>query len=161
MPPKVEEQRIKILANLPVFRDLTEKELTRIAKICSEKFFRAGEVIFRDCSPGTDMYIVLSGKVAIKLESITPSCEIGLTTVNPGEVFGEFSLLDQEPRSATATAIEDTQTLVVNGERMWQLFEEQSHIGFIVLRNLVNTICAKIRRTNKKLLNLIRVKLYE
>ncbi|MCX7765236.1 MAG: Crp/Fnr family transcriptional regulator [Candidatus Sumerlaeia bacterium] len=161
MPNSVEEQRVKILANLPVFSNLTKPELYRIAEICTEKIFRAGEVIFLDSSPGTDMYVVLSGKVAIKLESITPSCEIGLSTVTPGEVFGEFSLLDHEPRSATATAIEDTHTLVVNGEQMRQLFEEQSHIGFVVLRNLVNTICAKIRRTNKKLLNLIRAKLYE
>ncbi|MCD6386085.1 cyclic nucleotide-binding domain-containing protein [Candidatus Sumerlaeota bacterium] len=155
------EEKISILSKVPAFEGLNRKELRAIARICTHDSFEAGTVIFRDCAPGMDMYIMLKGKVAIKLESITPNYEIGLTTVNPREVFGEFSLIDCEPRSATATVIEPTEVLTVDGKKMHALFEKHPRMGYLVMRNLARTISSKIRRTNRKLLNVIRVKLYE
>ncbi len=153
-------ERTNVLAELPVFDGLSREELAVIARICEEGIIDRGEIIFKDCTPGDEMFIVLKGKVAIRVETITPHYNVGLTTVLPGDVFGEFSLIDAEPRSATATAVEPTEVLIVNGERMRELFEHHSRIGYVVMSNLSWTLCQKIRRTNKKLLNLIRVKLF-
>lgn len=154
-------EKTDALEGLPLFNGLDREELGAIAGICEEGILEAGEIIFKDCSPGNEMYVVLKGKVSIRVETITPNYKVGLTTAFPGEVFGEFSLLDSEPRSATATAVEPTEVLIVDGIKMLELFEQNSHIGYVVMTNLAKTLCSKIRKTNKRLLNLIRVKLYD
>ena len=154
-------EKTDALEILPVFKGLNRQELELIAGICQEGVLETGEIVFKDCSPGSEMYVVLKGKVSIRVETITPHYKVGLTTVYPGEVFGEFSLLDSEPRSATATAVESTEVLIVDGTKMLELFEQNSRIGYVVMTNLTKTLCAKIRKTNKRLLNLIRVKLYD
>lgn len=155
------QEKIDILSKVKAFEGLNRKELREIARICAHQSFEPGTLIFRDCSPGMEMYVMLKGKVAIKLETITPKYEIGLTTVTPGEVFGEFSLVDCEPRSGTATVIESTEVLTVDGRKLHALFEKHPRMGYLVMRNLAKSISAKIRRTNRKLLNVIRVRLYE
>ena len=155
------EERVKVLSSLGVFEGLEPAEIEKIAEICDEQQVEKGATFFNDCSPGTDMYLLLKGRVSIRVETITPHYNVGLTKVSPGEVFGEFSLIDSEPRSATASATEPCEVLKVDGDRMRGLFDEHTRMGYVVMTNLAKTICAKIRRTNKQILNLIRAKLYD
>ena len=149
-----------VLSKQAIFRGLSPKELSRIAQICETVTFQAGETVFEDTSPGRDLYLVLSGKIDVNLEAITPHEVFSIITLGEGEIVGEFALIDSGERSATATCVEDTELLVINGERLHELFEEDNHIGYVVMRNIAQIICARIRRTNRRLLNALRVKLF-
>jgi CRP-like cAMP-binding protein len=100
------------LARVPLFRALPEADLLAIAKNARIRRFRRGEVIFHQGDPGDSLHIVASGAVKIVLPSAEGE-EAIIATLRPGDFFGELALLDGAPRSATATALEQTDTLVL------------------------------------------------
>jgi CRP/FNR family cyclic AMP-dependent transcriptional regulator len=78
----------------------------------AQRRYRKGEVIFHEGDPGDALHLVLSGRVKIGRMSLAGD-ETIVTSIGPGESFGELVLLDGAPRSATATALEPTETLVL------------------------------------------------
>jgi CRP-like cAMP-binding protein len=95
------------LQNVPIFRDLPRKSLDRIAKFARARSFRAGDVIFREGEEGVGFFLVSKGKVDIS-RSGTNIAQIG-----DGGFFGEMALLDNHRRSATVTAVSDTECLAI------------------------------------------------
>lgn len=93
------------LAQVPLFADLDASTLQGIATHLRVRAFAAGEIIFHRGDPGQVMYIVRQGKVKISLTS-PDGQEVSLALLGPGECFGELALLDGQPRSADAAALE-------------------------------------------------------
>lgn len=149
-----------LLECLSVFEGLDAGELKEIAKLCSKVSFAKGEKIFNDLSPGNDLFIILNGEVVIQIESITPNYEISITKIGAGQILGELALIDEEPRSASAVCSLPSEALVVNGFELRALFEKEHHIGYVVMRNIATIICARIRKTNRRLLNALRCRLF-
>ena len=87
-------------------------ELDDILKLASERRVRRGQTIFQRGDNGSSLMAVLRGRVRISSLS-GDGKEITLNVISPGEIFGEFALLDGKPRSGDAVAIEDTLLLVV------------------------------------------------
>ena len=83
--------------------------MSEIVRRLTVRRYRRGEVIFHQGDPGDALHVVTSGSVKIVLPS-PEGDEAIIATVRPGDFFGELSLLDGAPRSATATAIEATET---------------------------------------------------
>jgi CRP/FNR family cyclic AMP-dependent transcriptional regulator len=75
--------------------------------------FPAGEVLFREGDPGVEMFVIQSGRV--RISKVFPSGERTLAVIGPGEFFGEMAILNGKPRTATATAIEALNALVIDG----------------------------------------------
>jgi CRP/FNR family cyclic AMP-dependent transcriptional regulator len=148
------------LHDLAVFDGLTEGEIRRIAALCFVESFKKGSCIIEDQTPGSDLYVVMSGKVDIQLESITPQCDVTISTVGPRQIFGELALIDSDLRSAKATCVEDTDLMIISGEKLKRLFDENHRIGYVVMTNIAKTMCSRIRQTNRKLLNAMRIRLF-
>jgi CRP/FNR family transcriptional regulator/CRP/FNR family cyclic AMP-dependent transcriptional regulator len=106
---------VSLIAKVPVFSQLSPEDLEALALQARERRYQRGEVIFHKDDPGVTFHIIAEGKVRIVLPSPEGE-EVTLAILGPGEFFGEFSLLDGEPRSAMAIAGEDTRTVVVNRE---------------------------------------------
>src|SRR5437764_997665 len=93
------------LRQVDIFANLSEEDAQELMAVARKRSFRAGEVIFHRDDPGQVLYIIKEGKVKIAL--ISPDGqEISLVVFGKGECFGEFALLDGEPRSADAIALE-------------------------------------------------------
>ncbi len=75
--------------------------------------YPAGEVLFREGDPGVEMFVIQSGRV--RISKVFPSGERTLAVIGPGEFFGEMAILNGKPRTATATAIEPLNALVIDG----------------------------------------------
>jgi CRP/FNR family transcriptional regulator, cyclic AMP receptor protein len=103
----------QILRNIPLFALFDDAEIEVLANQLDEKQYLAGKLIFHEGDPGGAMFIVHSGRVELFVDDKAGE-RISLGCVEPGNLFGEFSLLDLEPRSATAKAIENTELLVVD-----------------------------------------------
>src|SRR5690606_34368299 len=96
---------IDFLSKVPLFAKLNESQLKIIADICSKKAVRAGTILFREKEPGSIFYVVYMGSVKI-FTSNNAGEEKMLSLFKTGDSFGELSLIDGKPRSATAQAME-------------------------------------------------------
>ncbi len=100
------------LARVDLFSGLDKKELRQLAKSFQERKYSAGTTLIKQGDTGVGLYILTSGKVRITLK-LPDGTEEELATEGPGAVFGEMALLDDLPRSATITAIEDVTALLL------------------------------------------------
>ena len=101
--------------------------------------FRRGEVIFHLGDPGDALFIVMSGAIKIMLPSDAGD-EAILATLRPGDVFGELALLDGAPRSATATALEATETLILPRGQFRELLDTEPAIVDALLASLASEL---------------------
>jgi CRP/FNR family cyclic AMP-dependent transcriptional regulator len=131
------------LLTSPLFQAMKPGELEVILALASERRIRRGQMIFQKGDESSSMMAVLRGRVRISAVSAEGK-ELTLNTINPGEVFGEIALLDGKPRSADATAIEDTTLLVL--ERRHFLPFLSTHPDLML--RLLEVLCGKLRRTS-------------
>jgi len=124
---------------MPLFRGLDGDALESIARGLRTRRFRRGEVIFHLGDPGDALFIVASGAVKITLPSETGD-EAILATLRPGDFFGELALLDGAPRSATAAALEPTETLVLPRQRFRELIATEPVIRDALLASLAREL---------------------
>lgn len=103
----------EILAQVDLFSTLSKKELQILAKSCQERTYKAGTTIVAQGDTGVGLYILKSGTARVTLVVNPDRAEEEVATVGPGEVIGEMALLDDLPRSATITAINDVTALLL------------------------------------------------
>jgi len=96
------------------FSDFADLELVKLLKICHTRKYNDGEFVFREGEMGDRMYVVVAGTVEI-LKQRETGVEV-LTTMNPGDVFGEMAIVDAEPRSADARARGESLVLELNAQ---------------------------------------------
>ncbi len=102
--------RVAMLRNVSFFSKLADDQLEALAGRLGKRTFARGMIIFHKGSHGQTLYIIESGKVRIFILSESGQ-EISVNVYGPGDVFGEFAILDGLPRSAGAVAQEKTYTL--------------------------------------------------
>lgn len=101
------------LARVDLFSELGKKELQEVASCCREGKYRPGSVLISQGEKGAGLFILTKGSVRIIWTNSPDGAEQVLGTVEAGNVFGEMALLDDLPRSATVTAIDEVTALLV------------------------------------------------
>ncbi len=101
------------LAHVGLFSSLDKKELQTLAKSSQERTYSAGTKLFSQGDSGSGLYILKSGRVSITQASGAQGAEKEINTLGAGETLGEMALLDDQPRSATVTAVEDVTALLL------------------------------------------------
>jgi CRP-like cAMP-binding protein len=129
------------LAAIPFFAGLEPAALERLAASMRTRRFRRGEVIFHVGDPGDALFVIITGEVKISLPSETGD-EAILATLRPGEFFGELALLDGAPRSASASAMVATETVVLPRDRFRELIATEAPVRDALLAALA----AELRR---------------
>lgn len=127
----------------PVFQAMSEPELDEVLRMATEKSYRKGTQIFQKGDEGSSMMAVLKGRVQISSVS-AEGREVTLNRINPGEIFGEIALLDGKPRSAGATAMEDTDLLIVE-RRVLLPFLSRNEDLFL---RMLAVMCQRLRQTS-------------
>lgn len=118
----------------------------------------AGETVFREGDPGQELYVVLAGTVrVIGQVEIGDERRVhpGMCDLAAGSFFGELALFDGEARSARVETLADTELAVINGERLLAFFDVHPEIGYRFLRQVMSTLVARLRRTNRKVESLL------
>jgi CRP-like cAMP-binding protein len=126
------------LANVPLFRRLPETDLLRLGRGVRRRNFKTGETIFLRGDDGRSLYVVESGRVKLSLTSEYHGREVALALLHPGEVFGELSLLDGEPRSADAFAVGPTVLLLLEREEFLNFLREHPQAAIDLLADMAN-----------------------
>lgn len=152
------EQNISsILANNILFRNLNKKELKFIENIIHIRKFRNGEPIFRQNENGVGMYIIVKGSVDISiiddvLIERDKEKEVIVTRLEPGDFFGELSLVEEiSRRSATAVAAEDTVLIGFFKPDLLEILERSPATGVKVVFRLAEVLGRRLKETTEKI----------
>lgn len=120
----------EFLARVPIFEKCTSDEIQAISSVAQEHFYEPGQIIVTQGTPGQAFYLILAGRVAIERDGRA------LGAFGPGDFFGEMSLLDSAPRSATIRAIEQTRCLMLSSWDFKALLERNPSIAIKLLEVL-------------------------
>lgn len=145
----------EFLGKVILFKELDAAQLAELAADTEERSFGAGSEIIRQGDPGDGLYIVVSGLVQVtgKLEEgqAREEGEAVLSVLGPGEAFGELSLLDGKPRSATVVASWSTKCLFLSREHFRKRMRQHPQIGFALLP----VLCERIREADQRIAQLV------
>jgi CRP-like cAMP-binding protein len=124
-----------LLAEVPLFASLSSDELTALYTRVRRRRYRKGELVFLRGDLGRDLYLIESGTVKISLTT-SDGKEITLAMLGAGEFFGELALLDGEPRSSDAVAMEACQFLLLERTDFLQFVDEHPRVAHRVMEVL-------------------------
>jgi CRP/FNR family cyclic AMP-dependent transcriptional regulator len=124
----------ELLANVRLFSTCNKRELARIASLVEEVDAPEGKVIVRQGDPGRECFVIAEGKARATIRGM------GSQPLGPGSFFGEMSLLDQGPRSATVTAETDMHLLVLGSREFSSLVNEVPTVAVRMMRGLAERL---------------------
>jgi CRP-like cAMP-binding protein len=137
------DHAVQLLQEVPFFAKIRPQDLLPLAAACRLQHYRRHGIIFHRDDPGDSLHIIHAGQVRIVLTS-PEGDEIVLALLEPGEFFGELSLVDGLPRSATAVANEPTETLALARPAFLRALEQNSHLG----QQVIHALATRLRRTD-------------
>lgn len=133
--------RLLFVRGVPIFKELRDDFLVRLASIMDELAFPAKHTIFTQGQEGRSLYIVVSGRVRVHLGSQD------LARLEQGACFGEMSLFDSEPRSASVTTLDSCECLMLTQQQLYEAIDETPGIAV----NIIRLLSRRIRELNQKL----------
>jgi len=134
-----------LLERHPLLRNLSPDQLEGLARTGEIESYNPGEAIVVEGSLGDALFLILSGQVAVHRGAQT------FATLQSGEFFGEMSLVEPAPRSASVTAMSATFLFRLPHDALRQLISEDANAASILLVQVVKTLSDRLRRANSML----------
>ncbi len=106
------QECVELLAHIPLFSELSRRELRRVADAAIQRDYPAGTIIVEQGETGVGLYVLVKGRARVE-QRLADGTERQLALLGSGQIFGEMALLDTSPRSASVVAQEDTSALVI------------------------------------------------
>ena len=134
-----------VLGNIPLFANLTNVDLQKLSEITREVMFDKGNRVFKEGSIGDSLYLITSGSVRVLKRGRAADEEV--TTLGPGEHFGEMAIIDEGLRSATIEAIERTRLIQIRREELEHLLATDLELAYKVYSTMAKYLCLRLRQT--------------
>ena len=141
---------ISILKEIPFFKELKRGELRLFAQIIYVRWYQKDEIIFSENDPGICMYIIYKGSVKIYKNS-TFNGQEQLSTFTAGDFFGEHALMDEQPRSYSAIALEDCCLLVLLRPDLLRLINRNPRLGNKIMLILAQLVTTRLHQKDEEL----------
>ncbi len=132
---------VKMLAGVPLFAELSKRDLQALARSAKEVRHREGAILAREGEPGLGFFLILDGTAAVTVRGRDR------TKMGPGDFFGEISLLDNGPRSATVTAVTP---IHVMGLTQW-VFKRLVDSNPTIALKMLKTMAARLRASSREI----------
>ena len=126
---------------------LTDEEIRRTAGYLESKHFKAGEVLFREGDPGDFIAIISSGSVSVSKATEFQGKDVILARNGRGSFIGELSTVDEHPRSATVTATEETDVLILTRSSLEAINNTAPGIGLKIYKGLIRVLGLRLRQS--------------
>ncbi|HAP43961.1 MAG: hypothetical protein A2087_10650 [Spirochaetes bacterium GWD1_61_31] len=137
----------KLLGGVALFANLQPKHLKGIAQICTERSFKAGDVLIKQGEDGIGLFILITGRV--KVTKTNPGGQnVEIASNGAGDILGEMAVLDGAPRTATVTATEPTDALVLASWEFNSFLKTHPEVAIDILPIVVK----RFRETNDALI---------
>jgi CRP/FNR family transcriptional regulator, cyclic AMP receptor protein len=139
---------IPLLKQVELFQGLTAAQLEKIVAIGTHRSIPEEAVIFQQGSAGDALYVIVNGQVEIRFDQPEGGSRAGLY-MGAGQLVGEMALLDHGPRSATVAAVGGEAAFIrIGSADFMQLCQQDTAIGFTLMRNLAMDLSFKLRQRN-------------
>jgi CRP-like cAMP-binding protein len=130
---------VPVLADVPLFRNLSRRHLKRVASLARMRRFAAGAPIVRAGDPGSAFYVLIDGVARV----VTPKGRA--RRLGSGDFFGEMALFDDSPRSADVVAEGDVLTMTISRTSFGKLLRSEPALA----QELLRTLAARLRAAEK------------
>src|SRR3989339_618599 len=131
----------EFLSYVPIFSDLPVETLKMIENIGTKKLYKKNDVVLMEEEAGTALFVIITGKVKVARSS-TDGREVILTILSESDFFGEMAILDGLTRSATVTAIEESELFLIQRNDFLNLLREFPEISISLLQELTKRLRA-------------------
>ena len=132
----------RVVDKVPAFNSLSGPQVYQVLKAGSIRSCKAGDILCEKGDESSEMFILLSGKLRVRIGVME------LWRVSSAEIVGEMSLITGLPRTATVETIEDSALFVIKKESMDSLLEGNPDLAAKVYRNMLESLCQKLRDTD-------------
>jgi CRP/FNR family transcriptional regulator, cyclic AMP receptor protein len=139
-----------VLSRAPLFSALDDDAAATLRASMTEVTLPRGETLFREGDSGDCLYVITDGKIKLG-RAATDGRENILAILCPGEMFGELSLFDPKPRTATAVAVVDSTLMSLGHEALDQLLTGRPAVA----ESMLAALAQRLRRTNESLADLV------
>ncbi len=133
------DERVERLRAIPLFMACSEKQLQFIATRVEDLEFKAGKVLCQQGKSGGEFFIVLAGEAEVERDGKV------VDTIRTGDHFGEISLIDDGPRTATVTAKTPLRCLVLSPRQFQDVLHQDAEIAVHILRDVTKRLRAATR----------------
>ena len=133
-------EKVMILKGVQIFAETPDEILAEVAGLLREVEVNAGDRVIEQGELGDCMYVIVDGEVALTCDGKR------LATIGDREIFGEMSLLDSEPRSASVEALRSTHLLRLDQEELYDLMGQRVEIA----RGIIRLLSKRLRETDRK-----------
>lgn len=140
------EDTARLLGRVPLFADLSERDLVELAQVAVPRTYQQGQAIFREGDTGDTCYVVREGCVRV-MRRHSDGRIITLAELRPGEMFGELAMFGGETRSASVEALEPTRALAILSGDLRRILAQHPDIAVKMLEALAN----RLREANERL----------
>lgn len=145
----------EFLRSVPLFSRLGEASLDAILRLTRRRRFRKDDVIFHEKEAGDSLFVILHGRVKVAIFG-DDGKEVTLSILTDGDFFGELSLLDLEPRSATIVAEEDCELLSLQRDDFMRALELDPGMS----ASLIQVLAGRLRKANQQISTLALLDVY-
>ena len=133
-----------LLKSIALFSDLTQEELARIASIARPIRFAPGQLICKQGAQGDRMYVIAAGQAQVTIGEISES-PLAVGQIDAGDVFGEVSLVDDQPRTANVVASARVEGFEITAKAFDGMRQKLDPAAYKVMRRISLTVCDRLR----------------
>jgi CRP/FNR family cyclic AMP-dependent transcriptional regulator len=141
------------LLDTPFFGGLPDASLDRLVSMLVERRFDAGATIVTEGEPGRSMFIVHSGELAVS-KLLDSGRAIPMSSLAPGDFFGEMTLIEMQNRSATVVAESPTLLYELTAGKLYACYKADIHAYVLVMQNINRELCRRLRRADNRIAEL-------
>ena len=145
----------ELLRTVPIFSELPEADIAALARLTSRRTCPKDTVVFFENEEGDSFFCIVEGRIKVTILG-DDGREVILSVLGRGDFFGEMALLDNEPRSATAIAVEDTELLSLHRNDFQSVLSDNRSI----MSALIKILTARLRRANHQISTLALLDVY-
>jgi len=143
------------LGRIGIFADLPHDERTQVAGRMKLRSCRRGELLFQEGDPGDELFVILSGAVAVTVKP-KDGGEITLSEISAGNFLGEMSIIERAPRSATCRALADCEFLTLHADDFLDLVQSRPRAAAAILRRMAAITTARLGNTGALLSQMVK-----
>jgi CRP-like cAMP-binding protein len=129
-----QDTKVKALAEAPLFAGLSKKELAQLAKQTEDLEFGTGTILCKEGATGREFFVIVEGKVDVSKKGRR------IASLGPGDFIGEIAIIQQAPRTATATAKTPVRAFVLTSQGFFGLLDHNPAVERKVLRTLAKRL---------------------
>ncbi len=137
--------KLEILHQIPLLRHVSYPQLVRVLNITTSRTYEAGERVVDEGDEGDELFVVLTGSVEVHASDAV------IATLGVGEHFGEMTLVDKAPRSASVTAKEKSLLLSIRRRDFFDMIRKDSDVAVKLLWSFLGVLAQRLRTTSKEL----------